>query len=137
PYATESSVSWSAASPWRTSAAATWACSPPASLAPWRAGLPSSTGSRRLVERQASLGLGRVEHRQCAGHVRRLHVAEPGGDVDDSVGAVAESSTTTRRSAGTRGTGSVLVARITTCSCRTWLCSTSPAWSGARSPCPG
>lgn len=43
-----------------------------------------------MVELQLSFGLAGVEHRQRAGHIRRLHVADPSGDVDDPVVGVAE-----------------------------------------------
>ena len=61
----------------------------------------------RAVERALGLRPGRAA-RSARGHVRRLHVAEAGGDVDDAVVGVAEVvDRRSARSSGTRGTGSV------------------------------
>ncbi len=45
---------------------------------------------RRLPQSQAPLGVLGVEQSEGAGHVGPLHVAEPGGDVDDPVVGVPE-----------------------------------------------
>ena len=78
----------------------------------------------RAVDIDQALGLLGVEQAERPRHVRCLHVAEAGADVDDPVAGVAEVVDLDRSASGTRGTGSVSIERITTCWCRTWLCST-------------